>query len=101
MWMVEDALEGRVTIGESRGSQGEEEAVIRLSHKRLYQLQKFLEEAAAVGGDFFRARMAVTLWEELRKGLMTYSGDPSPEAPCVEISGSHKSSGPQGEPAKQ
>lgn len=72
MWMVEDALEGRVSIGESRGGRGSEEAVIRLSNKRLYQLQKFLEEAGAVGGDFFRARMAVMLWEALRDGLMSY-----------------------------
>ena len=67
MWMVEDALEGRVSIGESRGGRGEQEAVIRLPQKRLYQLQKFLEEAAAEGGNFFRSRMAVMLWEELRQ----------------------------------
>lgn len=68
MWMVDDALEGRLSIGDSKGGRGETEAVIHLSQKRLYQLQKFLEEAAAVGGNFFRARMAVMLWEELING---------------------------------
>jgi hypothetical protein len=75
MWMVEDALEGRVSIGESRGGRGEAEAVIHLSQKRLYQLQKFLEEAVEAGGGFFRQRMAVTLWEELRKGLIGYRSE--------------------------
>jgi hypothetical protein len=77
MWMVEDALEGRLTVGRDRGAHAGEEYVVRLSGKRMYQLQKFLEEAAAEGGNFFRARMAVMLWEELRRGIMM-RGDGEP-----------------------
>ena len=80
MWMVEDALEGRVTVGKGHGVHAGEEYLVKLSGKRMYQLQKFLEEAAAEGGNFFRARMAVTLWEELRRGILIQgNGGPSPE----------------------
>ena len=79
MWMVEDALTGRVTVGESRGYKGEEEYLVKISRKRMFQLQKFLEEAAAEGGNFFKARMAVTLWEELRRGIVIHAdGGPPP-----------------------
>lgn len=78
MWMVEDALEGRVTIGKSRAKQGDQTAVIRLPQKRLYHLQKFLEEAAEKGGNFFEARMAVMLWESLREGLTTHRDETEP-----------------------
>jgi len=74
MWQVEDALEGRLSVGQSRGGQGEKEYVLRLSGKRFFQLQKFLEEAAVAPGNFFHARMAVTLWEALRAGVIS-SGD--------------------------
>jgi hypothetical protein len=85
MWMVEDALEHRFSIGQSRGSHADEEWVVRLSGKRFYQLQKLLEELAAAGGDFFRARIAVMLWEELRHGIvMKAGGDPIREAPGDE-----------------
>jgi hypothetical protein len=79
MWMVEDALEGRLSIGQSRGSHAEEEYVVRLPGKQFHQLQKLLEEMAAAGGDFFRARIAVKLWEALRRGVvMRQASGPPP-----------------------
>jgi len=80
MWMVEDALEGRVTVGKGHGAHAGEEYLVKISGKRMYQLQKFLEEAAAEGGNFFRARMAVTLWEELRRGILIQSNGGPPLA---------------------
>jgi hypothetical protein len=78
--MVEDALEGRLALGKGHGAHTGEEYLVRLSGKRMHQLQKFLEEAAEEGGNFFKARMAVTLWEALRQGVITRGvGEPPPE----------------------
>ena len=77
MWMVDDALEGRVTVGKTRSGGGEEEYILKISGKRLFQLQKFLEEAGEHPTNFFHARMAVLLWEELRRGVLSV-GLPGP-----------------------
>jgi hypothetical protein len=69
MWQVEDALEGRLSVGKSRNGSGNEECTLRMSGKRLYQLQKFLEEEAEKGGVYFRVRMCVVLAEELREAV--------------------------------
>jgi len=79
MWMVEDALEGRLTVGKDHGAHAGEEYMVRLSGKRMFQLQKFLEEAAEQGGNFFKARMAVMLWEELRRGIVVRGDAAEPE----------------------
>jgi len=79
MWMVEDALEGRLTVGKDHGAHAGEEYLVKISGKRMYQLQKFLEEAAEQGGNFFKARMAVMLWEELRRGVMDHGDPEGPE----------------------
>jgi len=85
MWMVEDALEGRLAQGKGRGAHAGEEYVVKLSGKRMFQLQKFLEEAAEEGGNFFRARMAVLLWEELRRNIVIGpKGGLPPEADADE-----------------
>ena len=77
MWMVEDALEGRLTVGKGHGEHAGEEYLVKLSGKRMFQLQKFLEEAVAEGGNCFKQRMAVPLWEELRRGIVM-RGDGGP-----------------------
>ena len=79
MWMLEDALEGRMTVVKDHGAHAGEEYLVKISGKRMYQLQKFLEEAAEQGGNFFRARMAVMLWEELRRGIVVRGDAAGPE----------------------
>lgn len=74
MWMVEDALEGRTTIGRSRDGRENPEVLLRLSGKQHYQLEKFLQEAAEEKGNYFRTRMAVLLAEAVRTQVECYGG---------------------------
>lgn len=69
MWWIDDALEGRLSVGKARDGSGPEEYILRISRKRVYQLQQFLEEEAEKGGDYFRVRMLVLLAEELRNAV--------------------------------
>ncbi len=84
VWKVEDAMEGRLTLGKARDGRTDEEYLLRISGKRLFQLQKFLEEAAAKPADFFDGRMAVMLWEEIRRGILNVG---APEPPPGGVSG--------------
>ncbi len=84
VWMVEDAMEGRLTCGKSRGGPKDEEYLLKISGKRLFQLQKLLEERAAAPANFFEARMAVMLWEEIRRGVLNVG---APEPPPGGVSG--------------
>ena len=76
-WMVEDALEGRVTIGKSRGDSGREKVWVELTRKQLYQLEQFLQAVAEEGRDYYRVRMAVLLEEALRRHIPK-AGEPGP-----------------------
>jgi len=70
-FMIEEALAGRPSLGKSRKGNLPEKVTLELNGKRLYQLVKFLEEEASKGGDFFRIRWLVMMWEELRNAGLT------------------------------
>jgi len=84
MWKVEDALEGRLTIGKSRGGPKNEEYLLRISGKRLWQLQKFLEETAQKGGPWFDVRMVVMLAEAVRLGKVDVDEGGPPQGSVSE-----------------
>ena len=67
--MAEDALEGRMTVGKSHQGSTPEQVTLALPGKRIYQLQKFFEEEAAKGGDWFRVRWMVVMAEEIRMAV--------------------------------
>jgi hypothetical protein len=77
MWKVEDALEGRISVGRSVGLSGERLVTITMPRKRAYQLQKLLEELAERSNAYFDVRMAVVLAETVRLGLID-AGDGGP-----------------------
>jgi hypothetical protein len=67
---VEDALPGRFCLGKSRHGDYPENLTLSFKGKTVYQLQRFLEEEAEKGGDFFRVRLLVLLAEELRVAIV-------------------------------
>ena len=68
-WMVQEALEGRITAGKSHKGDVAEQVSLTLQGKTVYQLQQFLEDEIKHGGDFFRVRWLVLLHEEIRMGV--------------------------------
>ena len=78
MWMVEDAIEGRTTLGKSRNGECNPEVLIRLTGKQHYQLQKFLQGASSNEENAYKVRMAVLLWEAVRTQVECFSNPPPP-----------------------
>lgn len=79
MWMIEDCQRGRISQGKSHQGNVPETVTLQISGKRLYQLQHFLEEEIAKGGDYFRVRWLVMASEDLRNGVSQLNlGDNSP-----------------------
>jgi hypothetical protein len=68
-WMAEDALTGRIHVGKSHKGDVAGELNLHLDGKRVYQLQKFLEEEAAKGGDYFRVRWLILMSEDVRTAV--------------------------------
>jgi hypothetical protein len=66
MWMVEDDMAGRISVGKSRSGALTADITLVFDGKRVFQLQKFFEEEAVKGGEFFRIRWLVLMSEELR-----------------------------------
>ena len=71
MWMVEEALPGRLSKDNSHHGPPDETLRLYISGRRVYQLQKYLEERAAKGGEFFEVRMLVMMHESLREAVET------------------------------
>lgn len=67
--MAKDALEGRISSGKSHQGNVSDELLLALPGKRVYQLQKYFEEEAAKGGDYFRVRWLIVMAEELRQAV--------------------------------
>jgi hypothetical protein len=65
MWMVEDAQAGRLYQGKSHQGPPDEMMTLEISGRRVYQLQKYLEEKVSRGGEFVEMRILVMLHEEL------------------------------------
>ena len=72
MWMVKDALEVRIAQGKSHTGALPERVTLTLDGKRVYQLQKFLEEEMTKGGDHFRIRWLVLMAEDLRLAVTDF-----------------------------
>jgi hypothetical protein len=77
MWMVEDCLEGRISLGKSRQGNIPNKVTLQLPGKLVYQLQKYFEEEAAKGGQYFRVRWQVSVAEHLR---LAVARAPKPES---------------------
>jgi hypothetical protein len=69
MWMAEDALQGRIPAGKSHSGDVSGAVTLSLKGKRVYQLQKFLEEEATKGGDYFRVRWLILMSEDVRTAV--------------------------------
>ncbi len=70
MWKIEDAQAGRIPVGKSHQGESEGTMYLEMDGRRVYQLQKYLEEQVEHGGEFFNVRMVVLLHEELRQAVM-------------------------------
>jgi hypothetical protein len=70
MWKIEDAQAGRIPTGKSRQGESEGTMFLEMDGRKVYQLQKYLEEQVEKGGDFFGVRMVVLLHEELRQAVI-------------------------------
>ena len=77
MWMAEDALEGRISSGKSHKGSVDDDLLLVLPGKRVYQLQKFLETEAANGGDYFRVRWLILMAEDVRLAVASAAKPPS------------------------
>lgn len=66
-WMVQDALQGRISCGKSKKGDASERISLELPGRMVYQWQQFLEDEIRRGGDFFRIRWLVLFSEEIRK----------------------------------
>lgn len=75
MWKVEDALPGRLSMGKGHNGGLEKQLILELDGKRVYQLQKYLEEQIGKGGEFFTIRLLVLLHEELRQAVALAQGN--------------------------
>lgn len=73
MWMVEDAQQGRISKGRSGSGDLPDRVTLTFAGKRVYQLQKFLEEEIAKGGDLFRVRWLVLACEDLREAVARFN----------------------------
>jgi hypothetical protein len=63
---IEEALEGRVSVGRSRGGRKDCLLSIVLSERAVYRLQTLLERRAIESDNWFEVREVVLLAEELR-----------------------------------
>jgi len=69
MWKVEEALPGRMSQGKGHQGPADERIDLKISGRRVYQMQKYFEERIEKGGEFFEVRMLVLLHEELRAAV--------------------------------
>jgi hypothetical protein len=49
MWMVEEALPGRLTAGKSHQGETAQRLTLEMDGRKVYQLQKYLEEQIEKG----------------------------------------------------
>jgi hypothetical protein len=79
MWMVEEALPGRLTAGKSHQGKESGRLNLKLDGRRVYQLQKYLETQIEKEGQFFEIRELVLLHEDLRKAVAAAQGQDAAE----------------------
>lgn len=71
-WMIEEALEGSLRAGKSKGGRKGVMATLSLPERSVYQLQRILEGIVAPDGDFFKKRAALLLSEDLRLAVVDW-----------------------------
>jgi len=69
---IEEALEGSLRAGKSRGGRKGVMLTLHLPERSVYQLQRMLEAIVAPEGDYFKKRMAVLLSEDLRLAVVDW-----------------------------
>jgi hypothetical protein len=80
MWEIDDALEGALTVGESRGKGRDEKVMLEITRRDLFELQQLLRELVMNSPNFFLKRKAVLSGETLRKSVFCVGeGGLSPE----------------------
>jgi len=67
---IQEALEGSLRSGKSRGGRNGVKLTLNLSERSVYRLQRLLEELASPNGDYFKTRAAVLLSEDLRLAVV-------------------------------
>lgn len=66
---IDEALEGRVTVGKSRRGDEREIHHLILNGRQVYRMQRLLEGLAVNEENYFRVREAVLLAEALREAV--------------------------------
>ena len=66
MFEVDEALEGSLRAGKSRGGRVDVWLELRLTERTVYKLQRLLEGLAAHSDNYFEIRQVVLISEEVR-----------------------------------
>jgi hypothetical protein len=74
MWMVEEAMPGRLTAGKSHHGETAERLNLEMDGRTVYHLQKYLEQQIEKAGAFFEIRELVLLSEDLRRAVAVAQG---------------------------
>lgn len=69
---IEEALEGSLRAGKTRGGREDVWLDLRLSERTVYKLQRKLEGLAAESKNWFEIRDVVLLSEDVRKAVLYY-----------------------------
>ena len=72
MYEVEEALEGSLRAGKSRGGRAAVWLDLHLAERTVYKLQRLLESLAQESKVWFEIRDVVLLSEEVRKAVLYY-----------------------------
>lgn len=68
-FMIEDVKPGRVCQGKSRHGDAPDVVHLKMSGRRIYQLQQFIEDAVPKGGEFSQVKGLCFLYQELEASL--------------------------------
>jgi len=69
MEYIEEALEGSLRAGKSKGGRKGVVLTLNLPERSVYILQRTLEDMAAQSTDFFKVRVMVLLSEDVRRAV--------------------------------
>ena len=66
-YMLDELLEGRISTGKSKRGDAPDVVNLQIAGRRLYQMQRFLEEEIQKGGELARVIWLVAIHKELRQ----------------------------------
>ena len=72
---IDEALEGSLRLGKSKGGRKDVVLHLDLTERSVYKLQRLLEEEAAQSTDFFKVRESVLLSEDVRRAVVAAQQD--------------------------